>query len=350
MDEVTLVSESFEKNGSGVSSNGLEFLTALKRYSTYKITAISTDIYLRKVKLTRRTLNKKIYFLLNKNTIKGKFVHAISPEAIPIKYLKLPKRKIVSLHDLYLFEPNYIKYLKEGNSYIKSVLNSRFLRYRQNYYKNIEKYDAILSVSDLTKEKAVKLLGLPPEKIDVVNINIINEKFKPYKIEKRNGAFIIGYINNYTWNKTEKLKTFIEKFKAVKDGALKLNLYGKGFPYQNLIKDDKRIKYFGFLDENKIVETYNSFDAYLSTSTVEGFGLPIMQAKACNVPVLCYDGEIPDLVKRNTLLWDDNNIEQVLRDKSWGKVDVERGHKDAEECRPDKVIHNVIKIYNKVFV
>ena len=48
MDEVTLVSESFEKNGSGVSSNGLEFLTALKRYSTYKITAISTDIYLRK--------------------------------------------------------------------------------------------------------------------------------------------------------------------------------------------------------------------------------------------------------------------------------------------------------------
>ena len=349
MNEVTLVSESFEKNGTGVSSNGLEFLTALKRYSKYDITAISTDIYLKKLKFTRRTLNKKIYFLFNKSTIKSKFVHSMSPEAIPIKYLKLPKRKIVSLYDLYLFEPDYIKQLKAVNSRIKRALSSRFLRYRQSYYKNIEKYDAILSVSDLTKEKAVRFLGLAPEKIDVVNMGIINEKFKPRKKERQNSDFIIGYINNYTWNKTQKLKTFIEKFKAVKDGALKLNLYGKGFPYQDLIKEDKRIKYFGFLDENKIVETYTSFDTYLSTSTVEGFGLPIMQAKACKVPVLCYDGEIPDLVKRNTLLWDNNNIEQILRDKPFKKIDLSKAYLDAEECRANKVMPRVINIYQRVF-
>ena len=82
---------------------------------------------------------------------------------------------------------------------------------------------------------------------------------------------------------------------------------------------------------------------------VEGFGLPIMQAKACKVPVLCYDGEIPDLVKRNTLLWDNNNIEQILRDKPFKKIDLSKAYLDAEECRANKVMPRVINIYQRVF-
>ena len=105
-----------------------------------------------------------------------------------------------------------------------------------------------------------------------------------------------------------------------------------------MIKDDPRIKYLGFLPEEKIVETYNSFDVYLSTSIMEGFGLPIMQAKACKVPVLCYDGDIPDIVKRNTLIWNDANLEEIIKNRSWEKVDVEKAYLDAEECRADKVI------------
>ena len=93
----------------------------------------------------------------------------------------------------------------------------------------------------------------------------------------------------------------------------------------------------------------NSFDVYLSTSTIEGFGLPIMQAKACKIPVLCYDGEIPDITKRNTLVWNYENLEEIIKNRSWEKIDVEKAYLDAEECRANKVIPKIIEVYEKTF-
>ena len=145
------------------------------------------------------------------------------------------------------------------------------------------------------------------------------------------------------------MRVFIETFKNIKNASLRFNIYGKNFPFADLIKDDKRIQYLGFLPEDKIVQTLKEFDVYLSTSTIEGFGLPIMQAKACNVPVLCYDGDLPSIVKRNTLVWDDANLSEIIKSRLWENVDVEKARKDAEECRASKVISKMIKVYNKTF-
>ena len=74
-----------------------------------------------------------------------------------------------------------------------------------------------------------------------------------------------------------------------------------------------------------------------------------MQAKACKVPVLCYDGDLPEIVKKNTLIWNDENLEDILKNRPWEKVDVEKAYLDAEECRPDKVVPKIINVYNQVF-
>ena len=89
------------------------------------------------------------------------------------------------------------------------------------------------------------------------------------------------------------------------------------------------------------METYNSFDVYLSTSIMEGFGLPIMKAKACKVPVLCYDGNLIEIVKRNTLVWNENNIDEILKNRAWNKVNVENAYKDVLETRPAAVKQNM---------
>ena len=73
-----------------------------------------------------------------------------------------------------------------------------------------------------------------------------------------------------------------------------------------------------------------------------------MQAKACKIPVLCYNGEIPNITKRNTLLWNEENIESILESREWEKVDVEKAFKDAEECRADRVIPAMLKVYEEV--
>ena len=74
-----------------------------------------------------------------------------------------------------------------------------------------------------------------------------------------------------------------------------------------------------------------------------------MQAKACKVPVLCYDGDIPNITKSNTLLWNNENLEEIIKNRSWEKLDVEKAYLDADECRADNVVPRIIEVYEKTF-
>ncbi len=181
-------------------------------------------------------------------------------------------------------------------------------------FKNIKFYDKVAVQSQSVKDKLVSELGVKEEKVDVIQFSVIDDIYQPInKMLNKKDKIVIGYINSFPANKLEKLRVFIQHFNKLKDKSIELHIYGRGFPLSDLIKDNPNIKYYGFLPQEKIVETYNSFDVYLSTSIMEGFGLPIMKAKACKIPVLCYDGDLIDLVKRNTIVWNEDNIDDIRK-------------------------------------
>ena len=347
MEKINLINYTFAENGRGVSTYAIRLYNELIKRGINTEKIATNDIF-KKIKLGREFKNN-LYFLLKKNDIKGKNIHAMAPNVIPEKYLNLPKKKIVVVHDFYIFEDWYVNETLNKLSKTKRILYKRLIEKQRKDYKNIKKYDFVLARSENTQKRLIHDFGVDSQKIEVSN-DIIPDKFQQKIVEKANEKTVIGFINNFTENKSIKLKLFIERFKQYKNDLLEFRIYGKGFPFNNLIKDDPRIKYFGFLPEEKIVDTYNSFDVYLSTSTVEGFGIPIMQAKACKIPVLCYNGDIPDLVKRNTLLWNDENLEEVIKNRLWEKIDLDKAYKDAEECRADNVVTKIIKRYEEIFV
>lgn len=271
---------------------------------------------------------------------KGNHIWAFEPYLIPKRFLKLPAKKTVAVYDFYVFDKNYTSELKRLKLR-KRVFRSIMFRTLRKSYKNIKYFDNVIVFDQRAKDRLVDFFQVPKERIRIMQINVIDDKFKKIDVLKDSNKKVIGYINGFGFNKAEKLELFIKNFKEIDDNSIEFRIYGRGFPFENLIKDDKRIKYFGFLPDEKIVETYNSFDAYLSTSTMEGFGLPIMQAKACKVPVLSYDGELLDIVKRNTCLWDGKNIKDIIKNRLWEKVDIENAYKDVEECRPVNVKENI---------
>ena len=297
-----------------------------------------------------RTINRFLYFnfYLNfhQNELSAKNLHLLSTEVLPLKYLKKIKRKVGTLHDFYNLDSDFVARRLSSFTGIKRIEMQRIIRQAQETFRHLDEFNHLFTDSNENAERLVSEFGIPRDKITVA-YPIIEEKFKPMNLEKK--ETIIGYINNFNTNKAEKLKVFIEKFKQFKDNSLRLHIYGKNFPFENEIKGDERIKYFGFLPEERIVETLNGFSAYLSTSKMEGFGLPVMNAKACKIPVLCYDGNTPKLTKQNTIAWDDEDIEIMLEERAWEKVDVEKAYLDAEECRADKVIPKMLKVYSEVF-
>ena len=349
--KISLIGDTFKYNGSGIPAYSQHLYEELiKRGVT--VEKIEIGIKADKLKLNIpgfRTINRLKFFSFYGKDLYNKNLHVMSPGILPIKLINHIKKKVITVYDFYLLDDEFIKLTLKSYGTIKRQLQLYLLKNLREEYSHIKYYDFILTGNGKVRDRLISEFNVDPNKVEV-SYYIIPDKFRPLPKQDKNGKIVIGYINNPGLNKLLKLRKFIDIFKSIKDDRLEFEIYGKSFPFPELIKDDPRIKYLGFLPEEKIVETYNSFDVYLSTSIMEGFGLPIMQAKACKVPVLCYDGDIPDIVKRNTLIWNDANLEEIIKNRSWEKVDVEKAYLDAEECRADKVIPKMIEVYNKVFI
>ena len=350
--EVTLIASRFKQGGSGIPRYSYNIYSGLKsRYKVKRWGVLENNII--NVPPAFQFVNKELIFALNTRQLKGRNVHVLEHGLLPARYLKLPKKKIVTIHDFFnVFDTEFSVYPKEATLWKRALFTPIWklsVLWTRKIYQAVNKYDHVVLVSELAKEDAINKFKVDKNKISVI-YPIVEDKFKSLKVRSRFHEHpIIGYINSFGYNKREKLRVFIEKFKKIKDKQLSFHIYGRGFTFGNLIKDDPRIKYFGFLPESELVNTTNNFDVYLSTSTAEGFGSPIMQAKACKVPVLCYDGKLPKIIKRNTILWNDENLSDLLLKRAWEKSNLNAAFNDTKKCRKAYVINQFIDLYKKVF-
>ncbi len=347
--EVILLGTRFEKVSSGLSDYSSELASSLKRYSNYKITCLAPKRYVKKLPFVKRggvynVINHTLFYSLSREKLilNNKNVHAVSVGELPLSLYNKPNKKIVTVHDFYNLDPKLL--MKPKHMLFLQTTGKRFL----GGFVRLNEFDHVITISEIIAQLIENLLYIDKSKISVVPDIIDTDRFKKIKKEKSNKT-VIGYINSFGAHKLAKLEAFIKIFKQIKDDNLEFRIYGSGFPRIDLIADDKRIKYFGRLDESVIVDTYNDFDVYLQTSTREGFGIPVVKAKACEVPVLCYNGSLPDIVKRNTVLWREDNLKSLIESEAWKKISVKKARKDAELCSPKTVANKITSIYDEVF-
>ncbi len=163
--------------------------------------------------------------------------------------------------------------------------------------------DVLIAVSSLTKKDVVEEYGIDPSKVVVTPLGVA-EKFKPQN-RKPNGKFTIGYIGRFDGYKdVASLIRAYSVFERNDPGASRLLLYGKGAKHEECMRlcsslGLTSVEFMGFAPEESIVDIYNSFDLFAFPSNLEGFGLPIMEAQKCGIPVLVKEGaHIPEEVTR----------------------------------------------------
>ena len=167
--------------------------------------------------------------------------------------------------------------------------------------------DAIITISDFSKQELVKYLGIDPCKIVKIWIGISECFFSPVNKESAasccrklgfNGDFIF-YYGGYGQRKNVKL--LLDAFSIIRNRIdIKLVLAGN---ITKIIEDKiitlnlfESVKIFGFAKEEELKELLNMCSVFVFPSSMEGFGLPVAEAMACGAPVVCSDnGSLPEI-------------------------------------------------------
>lgn len=155
----------------------------------------------------------------------------------------------------------------------------------------LQNVDAIITISQSSKNDIVSQIGISPEKVFVTYL-APDGPCRPLKIKKENFVLYIGDVNA-----NKNISTLLKAIAIIPD--TNLILAGRAFldndlPEVMAIREEikklgigPRVKFPGFVTGKEKVELLNQAKVYVQPSLYEGFGLPILEAMACGTPVIC---------------------------------------------------------------
>lgn len=156
----------------------------------------------------------------------------------------------------------------------------------------------LIAVSAHTAAETTRLLGVPPERIDVIHHGV-DPAFRPLPADQvaafrqRQGlperfVFFVG-----TLEPRKNLARLVEAFAHIRDGRVRLVLAGgKGWLYDELFATvetlglSEEVIFPGYVMNDDLPLWYNAATALAYPSLYEGFGMQVLEAQACGTPVL----------------------------------------------------------------
>ena len=210
--------------------------------------------------------------------------------------------------------------------YPEQIPNSVLRYYDKNFEKNHEKADAIIAVSDATKQDIIMQYGTAPEKITVVH-NASPKGFKKLYREEKNqvlekltgGDPYFVYLGSFHPRKNIKqLISAFELFKVKTNSKYKLVLLGRWAWKTEEIK--QKIEQSRYTDDiivrqesrEAIFKFVAAAEALLYVSLFEGFGIPVLEGFSAGVPVITSNlSSMPEVAGDAALLVDPKNAEDI---------------------------------------
>ena len=303
----------------------------------------------------RRVLHENFLFqtYLNKNS----FDLYHSPNYVLPFYIKTPS--ILTIHDLITLDyPEFCQ--MESVLYFKLLLSS-----------SVKKAVKVIAVSNKVKEDILRHFNVPEEKIEVVYLGIDNnfqkvadklilEQVREKYQLPRDYILFVGNIEP-----KKNLERLIEAFVLVRKRSClkhKLVITGKkGWKYKSVFKAISRldigheILLTGYVPEQDLPAIYSMSSLFVFPSLYEGFGIPPLEAMACEVPVIVSDkGALPEVTGGNCFQADSYNIKDIaekmevlLTDERLIKNHVTKGKKWVKQFTWERTAEKTKRIYEK---
>ena len=215
------------------------------------------------------------------------------------------------------------------NGIISRQISGLSKRYIKQLKKGLSHCQIIVAASHFIKKDLISL-GFDSGKITVVRNGIDHKLFfpalesdeefvniNPFAIKKP--YFVYATKLSGPEKKHEELIRAFEIFKKKTGLPHRLVLAGEGVEYGEKIHDmvfnceyASDIFIVGYFPHDSLPKLYGAAEACIFPSVSEGVGLPILEAMACGLPVLCSrEGALPEIGGDAALYFDSDNISEI---------------------------------------
>ncbi len=228
-----------------------------------------------------------------------------------------PRRSIVTIHDL-----GYLHYPEMHTSRAR-----RYLDWSTRW--NAHRATAVLADSETTKSDLVRSYGAAPDKIHVVYLGRdvgLTRVIDPLRLDEMRARYGLGrqyllYVGTIQPRKNlERLVHAFERICGLPDLAdLQLVLAGKqGWLYETLFHQvaraglQGRVIFPGYVADEDLGALLSGAEAFVFPSLYEGFGIPVLEAGGCGVPVITSNtSSLPEVAGDAALLVDPLDVDAI---------------------------------------
>ncbi len=264
------------------------------------------------------------------------------------------------------------------------MFNAKDLWQLRNWTKfSAENADHIITISKFSKQDIIEQYSVDKKNITVAYPGYDEEKFKvqnvseetafgrtKFKIEETKRKYKIG--DNYiiyvgTIQPRKNLIRLIEAVSRIEN--IRLIIVGKtkgegkeGWMFQETLDAPKRLGiedrviFTGYVPSEDLPYLLQAAQAFILPSLWEGFGIPVLEAMACGVPVLASNvSSLPEVCGNAGLTFDPYSVDQIeqairtiISDKKLANKLSKQGLKQAKKFSWEKMAKTVLKVFEKV--
>ena len=273
--------------------------------------------------------------------------------------LRLPCRSVVTFHDMTFFLYPQMHTLPKRLFFPLAIRQSARLA------------DAIIAVSESTRQDTIRLLGVPEDKIIAIpngvgsefqvisNANLLSEVRSKYHLPDE---FIL-YVGQIEPRKN--LPTLLRSYKKLVAMGEKIPLVivgSFGWMYKNVLREidalglEKLVHFTGYAPTEDLSIIYNLARIFVYVSIYEGFGLPTLEAMACGTPVITSAvSSMPEHVGDAGILippYDEDALAQamhlLLNDQALREHLSTKGRTQAAQFTWERAAQETLKVYQRV--
>ncbi len=226
----------------------------------------------------------------------------------------------------------------------------------------MEEADAVITVSNLTRNIVIEKYGISPDKVFTVHNAVDTGSMKDYNSSNKHfDEKLVTFLGRITFQKGPDY--FVEAAYKVlqKDSNVRFAMAGSGDMLLKMIKRAAQLRiadkfhFTGFLKGNDVDHIFSMSDVFVMPSVSEPFGIVPLEAMRSSVPVIISKQSGVAEVLHHALkvdFWDIDAIADAIYGlchyEGLSKMFKKYGKQEVENLKWEDAALKVIQVYNKI--